>query len=141
MSSKTVFTEIQVRYGDLDPLGHVNNAAYLSYLEMGRMKFLREHLPEYDPMMANIVLARIEIDFKKSIMLDDAITLETSIESMGRTSVRFLQRIVAESSEEPYSVAKVTAVFIDRNRRPVPVPEAIRNIYSDGSGNVGNPPH
>jgi acyl-CoA thioester hydrolase len=105
------------------------------------MKFLRENLPEYDPMMANIVLARIEIDFKKSIMLDDAITLETSIESMGRTSVRFLQRIVAESSEETYSVAKVTAVFIDRNRRPVPVPEAIRNTYSDGSGNIGNPSH
>lgn len=141
MPSKTVSIKIQTRYGDLDPLGHVNNAVYLSYLEMGRMKFLRENLPEYDPMMANIVLARIEIDFKKSIMLDDAINLETSIESMGRTSVRFLQRIVAESGEETYSIAKVTAVFIDGNRKPRPIPEAFRNTLSDRGGNISNPSH
>ncbi len=132
MPSKTVFTKIQVRYGDLDPLGHVNNATYLSYLEIGRVKFLKENLPGYDPLMANIVLARIEIDFKKSITLDSGVSLETSIEYMGRTSVRFLQRLVDEFTDETYSTAKVTAVFIDSARKPAPIPEYIKSLFSDG---------
>ena len=36
--------EIQVRYADIDSYGHVNNAVYLSYFELGRINFLKNYI-------------------------------------------------------------------------------------------------
>jgi len=122
----SVTTDIQIRYADLDTLGHVNNAVYLSYFELGRIEYMRSRLGHFDLEDINFVIARIEIDFRKSILMHYPVSLKTSIERIGRTSLTFLQILFNRENNEVFSTGKVTVVFIDRNRKPVEVPSRLR---------------
>lgn len=62
--------EIQVRFADLDVLGHVNNSVYLSYFEMTRVHYFRELLSEHWDWKKNgVLLVRNEIDYIAPILL------------------------------------------------------------------------
>ena len=56
-----------IRFRDLDAMGHVNNAVYLTYLEAARVGFLLAHgtAPSFDELA--IIVARIEIDFRSPL--------------------------------------------------------------------------
>lgn len=130
MSSPVLKTEIQLRYGDLDTLGHVNNAVYLTYFELGRVLFFRKYLENFDAANVKFVIARAELDFRKSITMDDAVTLETWLESVGNTSFVFGHRLVDEERGLVFSTGKIVAVSIDDSRKPVAVPDAFRKLLS-----------
>jgi acyl-CoA thioester hydrolase len=62
--------KIQVRFSDIDVMGHVNNAVYLSYFEMTRVHYFRELLGlEWDWKSHGILLVRNEIDYIKPILI------------------------------------------------------------------------
>lgn len=63
---------IDIRYGDMDTLGHVNNAKYLTYLEQARVHYFRE-LALWDGSVSatGFIVARIEIDYRMALSLDD----------------------------------------------------------------------
>lgn len=128
MSNPVLRTELQIRYGDLDTLGHVNNAVYLTYFELGRVLFFRKYLKKFDEKTVSFVIARIEVDFKKSITMDKVVYLETTIEAVGNTSFTFSHRITDESGEDVYATGKVIAVSIDKNRKPAIVPDELREL-------------
>ncbi len=128
----SVTIDIQIRYADLDTLGHVNNAVYLSYFELGRIEYLRRILDHFELEDINFVIARIEIDFRKSILFHHPLSLRTSVDRVGRTSLTFLQVLYNRENEETFSTGKVTVVFIDKNRRPVEVPPGIRKAAQTG---------
>ena len=57
-------TRLEVRLGDLDPFGHVNNAVIATYVEQGRVLYLRDVLGTgADPVSMPFILARLEIDY------------------------------------------------------------------------------
>ena len=63
--------EIQVRFADIDVLGHVNNAIYLSYFEMTRVHYFNELLGEsWDWKKNGVLLVRNELDYFAPILLD-----------------------------------------------------------------------
>lgn len=130
MTDSLLKTEIQVRYGDLDTLGHVNNAAYLTYFELGRVLFFRKYLPDFDAGNVRFVIARAEIDFKKSITIEEKVCLETSLDSVGNTSFTFLHRLTNQDVSEVYATGKIIAVSIDENRKPSKVPDELRRLKS-----------
>ena len=121
-------TRLQVRYGDLDTLGHVNNALYLTYFELGRVLYFRKYIPAFDAKNVRFVIARAEIDFKKSITMEDDVYLETSLDSIGNTSFSFLHRITNEDGSQVYATGKIVAVSIDENKKPATVPEQLRRL-------------
>lgn len=133
MTSPVLKTRIQVRYGDLDTLGHVNNAVYLTYFELGRVLYFRKYLEHFDPANVRFVIARAELDFKRSIMIDDEVTLETWIETVGNTSFTFSHRLMNERDGSLYSAGKIIAVSIDAQRQPARVPDELRNLISGNS--------
>ncbi len=128
MADSLLRTEIQVRYGDLDTLGHVNNAVYLTYFELGRVLYFRKYLPAFDARNVRFVIARAEVDFRKSITMEDNIFLETSLDSVGNTSFTFLHRITNRDGSVIYAEGKIVAVSIDENRKPTPVPDELRKL-------------
>jgi acyl-CoA thioester hydrolase len=83
--------EVQMRWGDLDALGHVGHVAALSYLEEGRDAFLRDHgigREEY-------VVGRCSIDYRNEIEPAlEAVTVECGVRELGRSSVTTGERIV-----------------------------------------------
>lgn len=81
-----VEVNVPVRWRDMDPLGHVNNAVYLSYLEEGRDRLLREALGE---AWVETVSARVEVDFRHEIPLGTPqVTVRSQIAGFGRSSLR-----------------------------------------------------
>lgn len=82
---------VPVRWRDMDPLGHVNNAVYLNFLEEARDGLLREALGEG---WFDTVSARIEIDFRHEIRLGtEHISVTSRLEGFGRSSLRSRETI------------------------------------------------
>jgi acyl-CoA thioester hydrolase len=125
--------EIQVRYGDMDTLGHANNAVYFTYFELGRIDLLRKNglLRGIDNI--NFVLARVEADYLRPVTLFAKPVLETSISRTGNTSVTFDHVLLEKDTSEVYCRGKTVAVFM-RNGQKTSVPEEIRAIASDHAG-------
>lgn len=121
-------TDIQLRYGDIDALGHVNNAAYLTYYELARVNFLKNFY-KTKPVEIGIVIARAEIDFLKPILFEDKIRVETDIAKVGKTSITFSHKIYSHD-DTVYSTATIVGVFVDQNGKPKNVPEEIVKFVS-----------
>ena len=65
--------DIQVRFADTDALGHVNNAVYLSWMELGRMAFTDATLPDIDWKKTGFILAHVSIDYLEPVFLGDKV--------------------------------------------------------------------
>ena len=115
----------QVRFRDLDPMGHVNNAVFLTYVESARVAFL-EHLGAATTLeeMA-IIVARVEIDFRAPVRFGDEVEVTVRATRFGEKSfdleheLRVGEAVVAE--------AKTVLVTYDyAKREPVEIPDAWR---------------
>ena len=81
--------KIQVRFSDIDVMGHVNNAVYLSYFEMTRVHYFRELLGlEWDWKSHGILLVRNEIDYIKPILIQHVPEIHMFFEEEGSKSIR-----------------------------------------------------
>jgi acyl-CoA thioester hydrolase len=112
---------IQVRFGDTDMFGHVNNAAFASYVELGRLRFL-EALGQ---PAAGLILARLELDFRRQLRFGDEPELETFVTRLGTTSFGLGQRLVL-AGEPVCEVDSVVVCFDYGVQRSVPIPVALR---------------
>ena len=120
--------EVQVRYADIDSYGHVNNAVFLSYFELGRVNFLRKHVSKENIESMSIVVARIEVDYLSEIKLNDRVVCETWISALGRTSLVFESVLRKEDKEAAKS--RVTMVHLDKHGRPELLPEYYRALIN-----------
>jgi len=80
---------LPVRWRDLDPLGHVNAAVFLTYLDEGRASWLTRVLGDgFDA--AQYVVARIELDYRAEIP-QGTLFIDThhAVRSVGRSSITF----------------------------------------------------
>src|SRR5258707_6270141 len=68
-----------IRFGDLDPQSHVNNAVFATYFETGRVILLRD--PKYGLCVSGgaFVLARLEIDFRRELRWPGTIEIGTAV--------------------------------------------------------------
>ncbi len=79
--------KIQVRFTDLDLMGHVNNSVYLSYFEYARVYYFNNLLgKDWDWKKNGCLVVRNEIDYHKSILLNDEPTVIVSLVDIGRKS-------------------------------------------------------
>lgn len=111
--------EIPVQWRDLDALGHVNNAVYLNYLEEARDRLLKSCLGmEY----ANIVIARVEIDYRHEIARGVShVTVSAAVETVGTSSIRTVEEIrLADGTLSAMSrTVNVMCAAGQRNSRPL----------------------
>jgi acyl-CoA thioester hydrolase len=114
-----------VRFRDLDPMGHVNNAVFLTYIESARVAFL-QHLGAAATLEdMNIIVARIEIDFRAPVRLGDEVSISVHASRFGEKSfdlqyeLRVGGQVVAE--------AKSVLVSYDyEKRKPMALPDEWR---------------
>ena len=114
-----------VRFRDLDPMGHVNNAVFLTYIESARAAFL-QHLGAVQTLEdLAIIVARIEIDFRAPVRFGDEVEVSVRVSRFGDKSfdleheLRVAGTLVAE--------AKTVLVTYDYAKRaPVEIPDEWR---------------
>ncbi len=120
--------ELQVRFGDTDALGHINNAVYASYAELGRIDFIRKlSLPA-----SGFILARLAMDFRRQVKLGERCRITTEVVRLGSSSITMRQVMYAD--EEVACEYEAVVVWFDyETNRPVPVPPAARALL-EGDG-------
>ncbi len=90
-------SRIPVRWRDLDPLGHVNSAVFLTFLETGRDLWLREVLGD-DLGPEEYVVARIEVDFRAEVPRGTEYVQSVHVvEAVGRSSITLNERLADPS--------------------------------------------
>ena len=126
---------IHIRFNDLDSLGHVNNAVYLSYFEQGRMDYFSEMGGEnWDWTQEGTLLARNEIDYKVPIFLQDKARIELWVSDIGTKSFSVNYRILkdADGQEIECTVGKSIMVCFDyKAQKSIPVPERWRQKFGN----------
>ena len=97
MPGEFIYRE-RVRFGDLDPMGHVNNAVFATYVESARVAFWKERVGAMD-----IILARLEIDFRAPVSYGEEVEVTARVSRFGTKSLDFEHelrvdgRLVAEA--------------------------------------------
>ena len=112
---------VDVRWRDVDALGHANHAVFLTYLEEGRDAFYTQTLGS-DPLY---VVARLEIDLRAEVRYQDRrVTVRIEVERLGTTSLTTRETIVTPSGEAAAEARVVTVRWDAVRRMPVPFSEA-----------------
>ncbi len=92
---------ITVRFSDLDAMGHVNNAIFLTFLEEARIAYFRAVLKrDRDNLNFEAIIARIEIDYKNQICLGDKVVVYTRCPRIGKKSNDIENLIVVQKGAE-----------------------------------------
>lgn len=118
---------LDVRFSDCDPMGHANNAVYLTYLEQARLAHWRaawEFGARDD--VPGVILARAEIDFRRPARYGEMLEVRIGLAAIGRTSFTYDYEIVDDAGRIVATAKTVQVMYDYGTSKPVPVPAAIR---------------
>ena len=113
-----------VRFADLDPNQHVNNAVYATYFETGRVTLVKDRSFGLMPPGLGWILVRLDIHFRAELRWPGTIELGLGVARLGRTSATFDQVVFSEGRCVA-SAQSVTVLIDDSTRKPTPLTEAI----------------
>lgn len=118
----------RVRYGETDQMGIVYHGNYPQYLEMGRVEWLRALGISYKTMEENGILLPVislQINFKKSAVYDDLITVKTILTKTPMARIEF-DYVIYRNSDEILATANTVLAFMDKEtKRPLRCPNYI----------------
>lgn len=124
--------EVRVRYADTDQMSVVYYANYFVWLEVARTEFLRSLGIDYRNIEKEKKLALPVVEayckYKAPARYDDIIVIVIKISFVKNSSFRFDYKLFNKANNELLAEAYTSHVFIDKDRRPVKIPEQIRNI-------------
>ena len=118
----------RVRYAETDQMGVVYHGNYVQYLEVGRVEWLRVLGVSYKELEKKGVIlpvTSLRIDFKKSALYDDLITVETRLKKMPLVKIEFDYKIYNENLEILVDANTVLAFLDAKTKRPIKCPEDI----------------
>ena len=96
---------IQVRFADTDAMAHVNNATYLTYVEVARIDWWTaitgESLEREHGRRDGLILAEAEAAFRSPVAFREIVTIETRATRIGRTSLGLEHRLTAAAGDGP----------------------------------------
>ncbi len=131
----TIFTHpVRVYWEDTDASGLVYHASYIRFMERGRTELLRElhlnqrHLLERSAESpAFFVVRAMQLDFRRSAVMDDLLSVETRVTELGGASMTMAQRIMRGA--ETLATATVKVVFVE-NGQPKRIPHELREKFA-----------
>ena len=118
-----------VRFADLDPNQHVNNAVYATYFETGRVTLMKDHSYGLMPEGLGWIMVRIDIHFRAELHWPGQIELGLGVAKFGRTSVSFDQVVFSEG--KCVASARAITVLIDEvTRKPTPLTPELKAKFA-----------
>jgi len=117
-----------VRFADLDPNGHVNNAVYATYFETGRVTLVKDRRNALMPDGLTWIMVRLDIHFRAELRWPGTIEMGLGVARFGRTSVTFDQ-VVFSQGRCVASAQAVTVLIDEATRKSTTLtPELIGNF-------------
>jgi acyl-CoA thioester hydrolase len=134
MASFRFYYPIDVRYGDLDPQGHVNNACFFTYIEQARVNYVKS-LGLWDGesfMDIGFILADAQMSFKATIQYGQPVQVGVRVTRLGNKSLTMEYRLEeAGSGVEFASGATVLVAYDYHQERSISIPERWREAIAE----------
>ena len=109
-----------VRFADLDPNQHVNNAVYATYFETGRVTLMKDRGYGLMPEGLAWIMVRLDMHFRAELRWPGTIELGLGVVKLGRTSVTF-EQVVFSEGKCIASAISVGVMLDEATRRPAPL--------------------
>ena len=136
-------TTLDVRWRDLDALAHVNNAVYFTYLEHGRVRYLRHlSLAPEDPTQIGIIMAEASCRYLSPLRLAERVTVHVRIAEMRNSSFTFEYAVTGGDGRLAATASTVQVCYDYEAARPVRIPQEWReaiNAFEPALHNPTNP--
>ncbi len=124
-----------MRLGDLDPFGHVNNAVIATYVEQGRVLYLRDVLGTgADPVSMPFILAMLKIDYLAQTLFDDPVEVTTRVDWIGNSSVHMSHLLTGRDGRELARSEAVLVCFDYETEKPMRVSDDWRAAMTAHEG-------
>ena len=129
---------IEVRYGDLDPQGHLNNAKFLTYFEQTRIHYLI-HLGLFGKdqsfMEVGIILAEVKVTFLAPVHVGTDVKVGMRVSRIGNKSMFSEYALIDPDTDRELATGSAALVAFDyRNRQTIPIPHAWREKIANFEG-------
>jgi len=135
MEGFKLVSEVPVRFSDTDGLGHVNNANYLSFLEVSRIDYLQKVLDCVEIKEFGVIIARVEIDYKSPAFHHEKVLVGCRVTEIGGASILMEYRLEDKATGRLIAEAKSVMVTFDYGLgRPMRVSEEWRKKMEDYDG-------
>lgn len=126
---------VRVYYEDTDHGGGVYYANYLKFFERGRTELLRTLGLEQDEVARQygilFIVSRVEVDFLRPAVFNDALQVVTEVTRLGRARAKFAQAVYREGETEPLCRGIVEVACVEGDSfRPARIPDRIRGALS-----------
>ena len=118
-----------VRFADLDPNQHVNNAVYATYFETGRVTLMKDRSYGLMPPGLAWIMVRLDIHFRAELRWPGTIEMGLGVSKFGRTSVTFDQVVFSEGRCVA-SAQSVTVLIDEATRKPTPLTDGDHREFS-----------
>jgi acyl-CoA thioester hydrolase len=136
MDGYTHVIPMAVRFGDLDAMGHLNNAKYATYIEQARIQYVTD-VCGFRGVWGELgmILARIEIDFKAPILYGDGVRIYTRCSRLGSKSFDLEYVMTRQAVDQPTPIVAATSrsvlvAFDYKSQQTMPVPETWRTAMT-----------
>lgn len=132
MSNPPIFSySMDVRWREMDALGHVNNAQYLSYVEETRVKWFNSMREDWQALQSAPIVAAIHVDFRKPIVWPERITVSLFADKRGSKSATLGHRIhAADDTATVYAEGYTVMVWVDRSGQTTALPDYIAALFA-----------
>lgn len=137
MAAFNFYHPIEVRYGDLDPQGHLNNAKYLTYLEQARIAYIKRLglWPGGSFLEIGIILADARLTFQRPVLFGQPVRVGVRVTRLGRKSLTMAYSLEDSGSGEALATGETVLVAYDyHTEETIPIPEAWRQAISQFEG-------
>lgn len=127
-------TAVQVRFIDIDKMGHVNNATVITYFEIGRLAYFDKVIGKTNDWFGRgLILAHTEVDYFIPIYAEDEIKVYSRVIETGNKSFKIENLLVKIVKEEEVYTAFATSVIVcmDYNeKRTMEIPASWKDKLS-----------
>jgi len=114
---------VQIRFSDVDFLGHVSNVQYQSYFDLGKSDYFARVLPEMDFTGLCVVGASVKIDYLRPVFLHSPVVVKTRVSKLGTKSMTLEHHLCDRDSDEIHATCSVVMVcFQVKEQRSIPLP-------------------
>jgi acyl-CoA thioester hydrolase len=135
MKDFTVVHELVPRFRDTDAMGHINNAVYVTYLEVARQEYWRRSSSNADYRLVPFILAHVTIDFRAEALVSDVLLLGIRCEWVGDKSFAFRYEIRDQRTGRLVVEATTVQVCYDYDRKQsIPMPPDLKRALEAFEG-------
>lgn len=135
-------TDIQLRFNDVDQMGHVNNAVIMEFFDLGKSEYFTAAGMPPEEGEFTVIVVHVEVDFRQQIHSHDQIHVETRWDHFGTKSLTMMQQVVESSTGNICATCKtVMSGYSRKNKCSAAIPDTIKEKilrYEEQENNIYN---